>query len=231
MAEVKHQVRHRTESEQVVDRAKDFWTKYGKIITIVCGAIIILGGAYLAYKYLVKEPKEKKAQEAIWKAQQYFDMDSSAKALNGDGQYPGFEKVAKQYSGTAAGNTANLYAGICALKLGDVNKAVKFLKDFDGNGAHQVQGRAYKLLADAYATNGKNSDALNYYKKAASEFEKDKVNSSEYLILAAYFADRVVKDKKQAEELYREIKKKYPNTQASDDADRYLAQMGIYNVE
>ena len=230
MAEVKHQARHRTESEQVVDRAKDFWTKYGKIITIVSAAIIILGGAYLAYKYLVKEPKEKKAAEAIWKAEQYFAMDSVDKALKGDGQFAGFEKIAKQYSGTGAGELANYYAGVCALKLGDANKAIKYLKDFDTD-ADQIQARAYKLLGDAYANTGKNSEALSYYKKAAHEFKKDKVNSSEYLIIAAYFADRVMKDKKQAEELYREIKKNYPNTQASDDADRYLAQMGIYNVD
>jgi predicted negative regulator of RcsB-dependent stress response len=230
MAEVKHPVRHKSENEQVIERAKDFWTKYGKITTIVAAAIIILGGGWLAYKYMVKQPKEQKAADAIWRAEDYFAQDSLEKALKGDGQAPGFEKIASQYSGTEAGELANFYAGAIALKLGDNNKAIKYLKVFSTD-AHQVQARAYKLLADAYANSGKNSEALSNYKKAAREFEKDKNNSAEYLMMAAYFADRVMNDKKQAEELYKEVKQKFPNTQAGDDADKYLAQMGIYKVE
>jgi predicted negative regulator of RcsB-dependent stress response len=230
MAEVKHPVRHTSESEQVIERAKDFWAKYGKITTVIAAAIIILGGGWLAYKYMVVVPKQEKAEEAIWHAEDYFAQDSLQKALKGDGQSAGFEKIASQYSGTDAGELANYYIGVIALKQGDNNKAIKSLKAFSTN-AHQVQARAYKLLGDAYANSGKNSDALDSYKKAAHEFEKDKMNSSEYLILAAYFADKVLNDKKQAEELYKEVLNKYPNSQASDDAGKYLAQMGIYKVD
>jgi TolA-binding protein len=41
----------------------------------------------------------------------------------------------------------------------------------------------------------------------------------------------VLNDKKQAEELFKEVLNKYPNSQASDDAGKYLAQMGIYKVD
>jgi hypothetical protein len=230
MAEVKHQVHHKSENELVIERAKDFWTKYGKVTSIIALAIILLGGGYLAYKYMVVQPKQQKAEEAIWRAQNYFAQDSLDKALKGDGQSAGFEKIASQYKGTDAGNLANYYVGVIALKQNDNTKAIKYLKAFSTD-AHQVQARAYKLLGDAYANAGKNADALSSYKKAAHEFEKDKMGSSDYLMMAAYFADRVMNDKKQAEELYKEIKQKYPNTQAGDEADKYLAQMGIYNVE
>lgn len=230
MAEVKHQVHHKSENELVIERAKDFWTKYGKVTSIIAVAIILLGGGYLAYKYMVVAPKEQKAEEAIWRAQDYFAQDSLDKALKGDGQSAGFEKISSQYKGTDAGELANYYVGVIALKQGDNNKAIKYLKAFSTD-AHQVQARAFKLLGDAYANAGKNSDALSSYKKAASEFEKDKSNSAEYLMMAAFFADKVMNDKKQAEELYKEIKQKYPNSQAGDDADKYLAQMGVYNVE
>ena len=230
MAEVKHQVRHTSENEQVIERAKDFWAKYGKITTVIAAAIIILGGGWLAYKYMVLVPKQEKAEEAMWRAENYFAQDSLQKALKGDGQSAGFEKIASQYSGTDGGELANYYIGVIALKQGDNNKAIKSLKAFSTN-AHQVQARAYKLLGDAYANAGKNSDALDSYKKAAHEFEKDKLNSSEYLMMAAYFADKVLNDKKQAEELYKEIQSKYPNSQAGDDAGKYLAEMGIYKVD
>ncbi|MGZ3854295.1 MAG: tetratricopeptide repeat protein, partial [Flavisolibacter sp.] len=83
MAEVKHQVRHTTENEQVIERAKDFWVKYGKITTIVAAAIIILGGGWLAYKYMVVVPKQQKAEDAMWRAENYFSQDSLQKALKG----------------------------------------------------------------------------------------------------------------------------------------------------
>lgn len=229
MAEVKHQ-RPKAESEVVVERAKDFWSRYNRIILIVAAAIILLGGGWLAYKYLVKEPKERKAADAVFRAWDYFQKDSLKQALNGDGQYPGFEKIISQYGDTKQGNIARYAAGAIYLKMGDLNKAVKYLKDFSTD-AKQIQARAYKLLADAYADQGKNADAFTYYKKAAKEFETDEQNSSEYLFMAAYFADRVLNDKKQAIELYKELKKKYPQSNYVVEADRYLAQAGVYKTE
>jgi hypothetical protein len=229
MAEVKP-VHQQTESDLVVERARDFWGRYGRTILIACAAIIVIGGGYIAYKYLVKEPMELKAADASFKAEEYFAQDSIKQALNGDGQYPGFEKIASQYSGTKAGELASFYAGALNLKAGDNQKAVKYLKDFSTD-AKQIQARADKLLGDAYANLGKNSDALSAYKKAAHEFEDDANSSSEYLFTAAYFADRVLNDKKEATELFKELKKKYPNTQFGFDADKYLAQQGVYDAE
>ena len=229
MAEVK-QARRTTESEAVVERAKNFWDQYGRIIMIASAAIIILGGGYLIYKNFIKAPQERKALESIFKAEEYFRMDSLRLALNGDGMNPGFERIISQYGGTKAGNLARFYAGSAYLKLGDFNKAVKYLGDFETE-SKQIQARAYKLLGDAYAEQGKYKEALSNYKKAAHEFEEDQVNSSEALFMAAYLADRVLNDKQQAIDLYKELKKKYPQTQYGFEADKYLAQNGVYNVE
>ncbi len=43
MAEVKHP-RHQTESEVVVDRARDFWGRFGKIIMNASASVIVVGG-------------------------------------------------------------------------------------------------------------------------------------------------------------------------------------------
>ena len=229
MAEVK-QVRSRTENEVAVDRARDFWSQNSRPILIGLGAVVLLVGGFLAYKFLVKEPKEQKAAEAIFKAEEYYRTDSLRLALNGDGQFPGFEKIISQYGGTKAGNMARFYAGTIYLKNGDMNKAIQHLEKFETD-ADQVQARAYKLLADAYADQGKNSEALSHYKKAARAFEADEASSSEYLFMAAYFADRVMNDKSQAVELYKELKNKYPRSNFVVEADRYLAQAGVYTVE
>jgi predicted negative regulator of RcsB-dependent stress response len=229
MAEVK-QPRPQAENPVVVEKAKDFWTANGKSILIVGAAIILLVGGFFAYQNFISAPKEKKAAEAIFKAEEYYRMDSLQKALNGDGQFPGFERVISQYGGTEAGNLAKFYAGSIYVKTGELDKAINYLKDFSTS-ADQIQARAYKLLADAYADKGNNNDALSNYKKAARAFEDDAVSSSEYLFLAAYFADKVMNDKTQAVELYKDLKKKFPRSNFASEADRYLATAGVYEVE
>ncbi|MES2881606.1 MAG: tetratricopeptide repeat protein [Bacteroidota bacterium] len=229
MAEVK-QVRTNTDNEVVVDRAKDFWGQYSKPI-IVGGAILLLVvGGWFGYKNFIQEPKEQKAAEAIFKAEEYYRQDSLKLALSGDGQYAGFEKIISQYGGTKAGNMAKFYAGSIYLQQGNFTKAISNLEDFDTD-ALQIKARAYKLLADAYADAGKNNDAFEHYKKAATTFEDDATATSEYLFMAAYFADRVLNKKDEAVTLYKDLKKKYPQSQFAGEADRFLAQAGVYNVE
>ncbi len=215
--------------EDVIAKAKDFWAKYSKIILIAGTALILLVGGFFAYKNFIQQPNEVKAAEAMFKAEDYYRKDSVNLALNGDGQYQGFLKIISKYSGTDAANLASFYAGSCYIKLDDNANAVKYLKKFSTD-AKQIQQRAYKLLGDASADLGKNADALDYYKKAAHHFEKDEANSAEALFTAAYFADRVLKNKEEAIELFKELKEKYPKTQQGFEADNYLAQLGVYKV-
>lgn len=230
MAEVKSARPVTTDNDAVIERAKDFWGRSGKTISIVLGVLIVLVGGYFIYKNFISGPKEKKASEAIFRAQEYFAQDSLDKALNGDGQFLGFEKIIGQYSGTKAGDLAKFYAGAIYLKKGSFDKAVKYLKDFSTD-APQVKARAEKLLGDAYAEQGKNKDAVDEYKKAAHTFEDDDAASSEALFLAAYLSDKVLKDKNGAIELYKEVKTKYPQTQWGFESDKYLAQNGVYDAE
>lgn len=215
--------------EEVIAKAKDFWTKYSKLILGVGTALIVLVGGFFVYKNFFQKPKEEKAAEAMFKAEDYYRKDSVNLALNGDGQSLGFLKIISKYSGTDAANLAHFYAGSCYIKLDDNPNAIKHLKDFSTD-AKQIQQRAYKLLGDASADLGKNADALDYYKKAARHFEKDETNSAEALFMAAYFADRVLKNQKEAIELFKELKEKYPRTQQGFEADNFLAQLGVYNV-
>ncbi|MCD8475117.1 MAG: hypothetical protein LRY34_05040, partial [Bacteroides graminisolvens] len=50
------------------------------IIGFVAGVIILVAGA-LAYKHLYAEPREEKAQAAIFKGQEYFEQDAYDMAL------------------------------------------------------------------------------------------------------------------------------------------------------
>lgn len=224
------QAQRRAENPEVVERAKDFWTDYSRPILIGALAVVLVVGGYFAYKYLIQQPKEQKAAEAIFKAEDYYRADSVQLALNGDGVNPGFLKIISNYGGTKAGNLARFYAGSSYLQMGDNANAVKYLKEFETD-SKQIQARAYKLLGDAYADQGKNGDALDNYKKAGRYYEEDEQASAEYLFMAAYFAARVMQNKNEAIELFKEVKDKYPRTQFGFEADKYLAQLGVYSTE
>lgn len=216
--------------EVIVAKAKDFWEKYNKPLMIASVVIILGVGGWYGYQNFVKKPKETKAAEVMFKAEEYFRTDSIQLALNGDGQNWGFLRVIDKYGGTDAGKLARFYAGACYIKLNENQKAIDQLKKFSTS-SKPVQARAYKLMADAYADLGKNKEAFDHYKKAGHHFTEDETNSAEALFLAAYLAMRSMNDTKGSIELFKEIKEKYPRTEFARDADNYLAQMGVYSTE
>jgi TolA-binding protein len=212
-------------AEKVITKAKGFWEQYSRSIIYGGGLIILLLGGYYAYNNFYKGPREEKAADAIFQAQRYFAQDSLNLALNGDGQYAGFEKVASNYGGTKAGNLAKFYAGVCALRLGDYNKAVKYLSDFSTE-AREVQTIAYARLADAYAELGKNDDALKFYEKAANHFPEHDGLSSDNLFRAGMLCETLGKEDK-AVAFYKAIKEKYPRSERGYQIDKYLARLGV----
>jgi tetratricopeptide (TPR) repeat protein len=226
MSEKKHDVEN---SEVIIAKAKDFWTRNSNIILGIGSVLLLLVGGYYIYKNYFQKPKEVKAADAVFKAEQYYRMDSLKLALNGDGRDLGLVKVIDKYSGTDAANVACFLAGVCYYKLEDNDNAIKYLKKFSTD-AKQIQQRAYKLLGDAYGDKGQSGEALDYYKKAAHYFETDKEGSAEALFAAAYLSQTVLKNNNQAIELYKEVKDKFPGTSSAAEADKYLALMGTYNV-
>ena len=208
----------------VINRAKGFWERFSKPITYVGGALIVLLGGYYAYTHFYQQPREEKAADAIWHAQQYFEQDSLSLALNGDGQFPGFEKVAKNYAGTKAGNLANFYAGVCALRLNDYKKALSFLEGFSSD-SREVQAIAYSRLGDTYAELGKKDDAVKYYEKAGHYYPEHESLSADNLFRAGLLSETLGKNDA-ALKFYKEIKEKYPRTDRGYQIDKYLARLG-----
>lgn len=226
---------HQETEHPVVTRAKGFWTNYSKPVIYLSSAIILLAVGWLIYKYMVKLPKEQKANDLVFVTQKYFNDFTSApndtlkaglaeKCLNGDGTSSGALRIISKYSGTNAANLCEYYAGAIYLYLKQFDKAIKHLKNFS-TGASQIQSRAYGMIGDAYAELKKNNDALDYYKKAAYLNEKDEFTTSEFLFRAGLFAETIGK-RKDAIELYKKIKDDYPLSDKASSIDRYLARLG-----
>jgi tetratricopeptide (TPR) repeat protein len=213
------------EKNETVARVENFWGRNGKTLSYVLIGLIVIVGGWFAYQEMIVKPKDQKAADSIGKAQEYFAVDSFKTALNGDGQNKGFLYIINNYGGTKSANLAKYYAGVSYLKLGDFNNAVKYLKDFSSD-AKQIQLMADGALGDAYSELNKNEDAISAYKKAGSEFEQDEFNSSEYLFRAALLSEKNG-NSKQALELYKELKNKYPKTEKGFQADKYIYRLSI----
>jgi tetratricopeptide (TPR) repeat protein len=224
MSDIKH--REQLEREvSPVEKWKHFQDNYGKTAGISLTVILILVLGYFAYKQFYQDPKEKQASEAMFRAEDYYRMDSVRLALNGDAVNAGFVKIISRFSGTKASNLAAFYAGSCYLKLGDFNNAVKYLKDFK-TAAVQIQAKAYGLLGDAYSELNKKEEAAEQYKKAGTYFEQDEIISPEYLFRAGYLYESMGKNQ-DAVDMYQLIKSKYPASPRGFDIDRYLARLGV----
>jgi len=212
-----------TEERDAVEKVTGFWYQYSKQILIAIAAIVIIGGGIYGYSTLIAGPNEKKASEAMRYAEDFFRKDSLKMALDGDNLNPGFLKIISKYSGTKAANLAHFYAGTCYLQMGDFKNAVKHLEDYSTS-KPLVKARAKALLADANSELGKKEEAVKLYREAGTTFEKDDYYSPQYLVRAAFLYEQMGKTK-DAVEVYKMIKEKYPQFKEVD-IDKYLGKLG-----
>jgi len=217
------------EKKDAINQLDAFWRKNQKIITIALVVLVLIVGGWWLYTNYVVKPKEEKAEAAIFKAEEYFRMDSLQKALNGDGVDKGFLYVIKNYGGTQSAELANFYAGVSYLRLNDYDNAIKYLKDYDTD-SKLIQARAWGCLADAYSMKNEKSKAIDLYKKAGRHFEDENVNSPEYLFRAAQLLE-IENKPDEAVDLYKEIKEKFPSSEKGSQADRYINRLKVQKNE
>ena len=155
-------------------------------------------------------------------AQKYFDQDSIKKALNGDGNYPGFVQIIDDYKWTKAANLSHYYAGICYLKQGKFQDAIDQLKSFSGKD-ELVAPMAKGAIGDAYMELGQTDKAVSEY-EAAANLRDNKFTTTVFLQKAA-FAYEELKNYDKALELFNQIKTKYPNSMEASEVDKYIAKI------
>jgi len=200
-----------------------FYETNKKTISTVTTIIVVIVAGYFGYTKLYKGPAEEKAATALSFPQLYLQVDSLNMAMNGDGKNPGFTKIAKKFDGTAAGNLAHYYEGVCYMKMGDYQNAIKSLKDFNGKGT-MVGNMADGLLGQAYMESGNNAQAIESFKKATSD-KDDALVTPMYLyeLGLAYEASNNANDAKAA---FKRIRDEYPKSIHARDIDKELARLG-----
>ena len=208
--------------EQALTKAERFIETYQKeIVRVVC---VILGIAvvYMAFQRFYVEKRSQEAAAQMFPAEQYFEADDWEKALDGDGNYPGFADIISDYKLTASANLAKYYAGICCLRLGEYEEAISYLSKFKSKDKI-LSSIALGGIGDAYAQLNESGKAVNFYKKAATRRSND-FTSPLYLLRAGILLENEGR-LKEAGELYERIKTDYSVSTEGRTIDKYIARI------
>ena len=221
MAEQKNQNEH-LNVEDALTQSEAFLIKYKNAIIGSVVAVIIIVAGFIMYKNLYAEPREEKAQAALFKGQEYFEQDAFEQALNGDSiGYTGFLKVADDYSGTKAANLAKAYAGICYAQLGKYEEAVKMLDSFNGKD-QMVAPAILGAAGNCYAQLGQLDKAASTLLSAADKADNNTlspiflIQAGEILVKQGKYDDAV--------NAYTKINDKYFQSYQAMDIDKYIEQ-------
>lgn len=206
--------------EEALSQSEAFIMKNkNKIIGLIAAVVVIVAGVVI-YKNFISEPRERKASEALYKGEQYFEAEQYEAALNGDSLgYKGFIDIAKEFSGTDAGNLANAYAGLCYAQLGKYKEAAEALNRFDGDDL-VIAPALTGTLGNCYAQLGELEKAASTLMKAAEKADAHSL-SPVYLIQAGEIYEKLGKNK-EAVKAYTLIKEKYFNSYQAMDIDKYI---------
>ena len=200
-------------TEQYIKRNK-------KSLSIICGAIVVVALAIWAYVALVAQPRQVRAAEDMYAAEQWFNEGNFEQALNGNDQFLGFSDIIDEYNCTKSGNLAKYYAGICQLNLGKYDEAIDLLKSYKGKDIFTA-GEALMLIGDAYAELENNAEAVKYYEKAAA-----KANNFIVAPVALWKAGMVyiqMGNGDAAAKAFQQIKDSYPESPEYSEVDKYLS--------
>ena len=213
--------------DETASKTEDWIAKNQKIIFGIVGAIAVVTIGYVLYGKFIVEPKEEEATTNMFAAQQNFQQaiggvasDSLfTLALNGaEGKF-GFVDIAKEYSGTEAGNLAYYYAGISYLNTGKYNEAIASLEQFSADD-EIISVLAKGAIGDAYSQLNQPEKALEFYVKA-SEMNKNEFTTPRFLLKAGQ-TSLALNKKEDALKYFTAIKENYESAPEASNIDALI---------
>ncbi len=202
----------------------NFVQENSKSLTIIGGAILALILLYVGYQNFYLAPRAEKATNELFKAEQYAAIDSLAdKAINGDGSYPGFEKIAEEYSSTKSANIANAYLGGLYLKKGEFEKAIDALGNYSSTGSPVIDPLVLGMLGDAYSELKNYDKAATFYKKAADKNANEFTTPLFLKKLGLVYEEQ--KELESALKMYKKIKEEFPQSVEASSVETLIARV------
>jgi tetratricopeptide (TPR) repeat protein len=207
--------------QNVLQKASSFIDENKKSLTVILATILGLVILFFAYQKFYLAPREIEATNQIYKAQQYWEEKSWDKAIKGDGNFPGFEKIIENYANTKSANLAYYYLGIAYLNKGEYLKAAENLTNYSGNDAI-IAALALGGAGDAYVELKEYDKAITFFKKAADKGNNLFATPMYLKKLGLVYEEK--SDFQSALDAYKKIKAEYPESTESGTIDMYIAR-------
>lgn len=208
----KNQAPQALDMNAAISKSEAFVNKNKKAILICLAvAVVVVVAGFAGHSWLSN--REAKAQTQLSLGMQYFMQSTDegyTKALNGEGQYQGFLKIAKQYSFTDGANLAHAYAGECYAHLGKYKEAIAELEKFSTKGDISATPAILGCLGDCYAADNQIDKAIDTFKKAANRADNESL--SPMLLLKAGQLLESQDKAEDAKKLYEKIREDYPTS-------------------
>lgn len=210
------------EFDETLAASRSFYEKNKKTILYGVGSVLFIVIAALLIHQFYITPRNNRANESIFRAEQAFIDGNYEKALNGDGESMGFLAVIDEYGSTKAGNIACLYAAKCYAATEKYQEAIDMLDKFDGCGDALISPAAIALKGNCYAELGQNEKAVELLVKAAKEADNNTISPTCLLQAGQLYVALGQKDK--ALDCYNQIKTKYQQNSVFYEIDKYIEQ-------
>jgi predicted negative regulator of RcsB-dependent stress response len=130
-----------------------------------------------------------------------------------------FSAVAEKYPSTNPGRLAVYYAALCYEDLERHNQALEQLKKISSGKDKELVAMAQYQMGVVYERTGKTADAAKVFRDLA---EHSSVFVPRPLVLLELAETLRQSDPKEAVSVYEKLKKEFPNTAVSEEADRGL---------
>jgi len=130
-----------------------------------------------------------------------------------------FSIVAEKYPSTNPGRLAAYYAALCYEDLELHNQALEQLKKISSGKDKELVAMAQYQVGVIYERTGKTADAAKVFRDLA---EHSSVFVPRPLVLLELAETLRQSDPKEATSVYEKLKKEFPNTAVSEEADRGL---------
>lgn len=200
-----------------VSKTEQFVEKNWKNVIYALVALVVVIVCYFGFNQL-SEGKNAEASnsEALYQAQFDFEQGNYASALEN------FESVINEFGSTKAGNLSKAYAGLCQMNLGDVDAAISYLKDYDGNDVN-IAPAILSALGDCYVAKEAYGDAAKAFEKAASKANNAQF-SPIYLKKAGLAFEKAGENAK-ALKAYESIKNAWADSELASSIDKYIIRV------
>jgi len=216
---------HRSQESFVV-RVLNFFNQYNKIIYGVALGLLAIVAALLAFNRFYLTPQSEKASALMTTPIEFMmktDSLSLLTALEGDDEHEGFLTIASSFRLTRTANTANYFAGLCYLKLGDKEEALRYLLKFKHRDDVYWYG-AQALISDIYDDQGDMSRAIRFCKRATTGNDPYLTPINLFKLGQLYERDG---DWKRAAAAYEAIRNNFHTEYQKMGVDRYLERARI----